>query len=105
MNFNPDPSKQAQESIFFRKIKKPGHPVLIFSNNHVIQTPYQKHLGLSLDEKLNFDENLRHIANKLNTSIGLLSKLQKYLPKRSLVTKYKSYDITNNIIINCYMKT
>ena len=33
MSFNPDPSKQAQEMIFSRKIKKPSHPVSIFNNN------------------------------------------------------------------------
>ena len=75
MSFYSDPSKQAQEVIFSRKIKKPSHPVIIFNNNHVMQTPYQKHLGLILDEKLNFGEHLRYIANKANTSIGLLRKL------------------------------
>ena len=56
MSFNPDPYKQSQEVIFSRKIKKPSHPVLIFNNNQVIKTPYQKHLGIFLDEKLNFAE-------------------------------------------------
>ena len=44
LSFNPDPSKQAQQVIFCRKIKKPSHPVLLFNNNQVIPTPYQKHL-------------------------------------------------------------
>ena len=48
----------------FCKIKKTNHPVLSFKINHVIQTPYQKHFALILDEKLNFDEHLRYIANK-----------------------------------------
>ena len=52
MSFNPDTSKQAQEVIFSRKIRKPNHPVSILNNNHVIQTSYQKHLGLTLDENL-----------------------------------------------------
>ena len=90
MSFNPDPSKQSQEVIFSRKIKKPSHPVLILNNKHVMQTPYQKHLGLTLDEKSNFGEHLRYIANKVNTPIGLLRKLQKSLARRSLVTIYKS---------------
>ena len=90
MSFNPDPFKQAQEVIFSRKIKKPNHPVLIFNNNHVIQTPYQKHLGLVVDEKLNFGEHLRYIANKVNKSTGLPRKLPKCLPRRSLVTIWKS---------------
>ena len=61
MSFNPDPSKEAQEVTFSLKIKKPSHPVLILNNNHVIQTPYQKDIGLILDEKLNFGEHLRYI--------------------------------------------
>ena len=75
MNFNPDPSKQAQEVIFFRKIKKPNHPELIF-NIPVNQTSYQKHLGMFLDNKLNFGEHLKYISNEVNKSIGLLRKLQ-----------------------------
>ena len=65
--------------------------MLIFNNNQVIKTPYQKHLGIFLDEKLNFAELLRYIANKVNTSIGLLRKLQKCLTRRSLVTIYKYF--------------
>ena len=61
--------------LFLRKIKKPSHSVSIFNNDQVIQTPYQKHLGFFLDEKLNFGEHLRYIANKVNTFIGLLRKL------------------------------
>ena len=51
MGFNPDPSNQAHEVIFSRKIKKPSHPDLIFNNNQVIQTPNQRHLGMLVDDK------------------------------------------------------
>ena len=51
MSFNPDLSTEAQEVIFSQKIKKPSHPLLIFNNNQVMQTQYQKHLGFFLDEK------------------------------------------------------
>ena len=91
MSFNPDPSRQAQEVIFSGKIKKPSHPHFIFNNNKVIQTPYQKHLGMFLDNKLNFGEHLKYISNKVNKSIGLLHNLQNSLPRRSLVTTYKSF--------------
>ena len=70
-------SSKLMKLFFPCKTKKPSHPVLIFKNNYVIQTPYQNHLGLILDEKLNFGEHLRYIANKVNTSIGLLRELQK----------------------------
>ena len=55
-----------------------------------MQTPFRKHLGLILDEKLNSGKHLRYIANKVNTSIGPLRKLQKSLPRRSIVTIIKN---------------
>ena len=64
MNFNPDPSKQAQEVIFSRKIKKPNHPELILNKVPVNQTSYENHLGTFLDNKLNFGEHLKYITNK-----------------------------------------
>ena len=45
-NFNPDLSKQAQEVIFSRKLKRATHPPLVFNNNNVSQTYSQKHLGV-----------------------------------------------------------
>ena len=38
-----------------------------------------------LDDKLNFGEHLKYIANKNNKSIGPLRKLKKLLPRRSLL--------------------
>ena len=86
MSFNHDPSRQAQEVIFSRKIKKPNHPELILNNIPVNQTSYQRHLGMFLDNKLNFREHLKYITNKVNKSTGLLRKLQMILWGRSLVT-------------------
>ena len=54
MSFNPDPSKQAQEVIFSHKIQKTCHPFIYFNDKSVKQIPSQKHLGLILDNKLNF---------------------------------------------------
>ena len=59
--------------------------MLIFNNNQEIQTPYQKLFGFALCKKLKFG------AKKINTSIGLLHKLQRVLPVRSLVTRFKSF--------------
>ena len=52
---NPDLSKQSQEVIFSRKIKKMSHPSLVFNNNKVLQISSQKDLGVKLDVKLTFD--------------------------------------------------
>ena len=87
MSFNPDPNKQAQEVIFSRKLKKVCHPPLRFNNN-VSQASSQKHLGLTLDNRLTFDEHLTNVSNKISKTIGLLRKLQNILPRPALLTIY-----------------
>ena len=91
MSFNPDPTKQAQEVIFSRKSQNQTHPSLFFNNSSVIQAPSQKHLGLFLDNRLDFQEHLKIVLNKVNKMIGLLRKLQNVLPRPSLLTIYKSF--------------
>ena len=91
INFNPDPSKQAQEVIFSRKLQKTNHNQVYFDHNSVKQILSQKHLGMYLDTKLNFQEHLNNILSKVNKAIGLLRKLQTFLPRQSLVTVYKAF--------------
>ena len=67
MSFNPDITKQAQEVIFSQKSKKTDHPTVYFNHAPVAHTNCHKHLGMYLDEKLNF---LQHIKEKI--SIGVL---------------------------------
>ena len=91
MSFNPDPSKQAQEVIFFRKHQKISHPSIYFNNNPIESVSSQKHLGMILDTKLNFQEHVKKILTKVNKTIGLLRKLQNILPRESLLTIFKSF--------------
>ena len=60
MNFNPDPSKQAQEVIFPCKLQKSVYPLLHFNNIAVTQSITQKHLGMILDVKLDFQGHLKN---------------------------------------------
>ena len=46
MNFNPDPSKQAQELLFSRKASSKPYPSWNFNDNPVHQVQLQNHLGL-----------------------------------------------------------
>ena len=46
--------------------------MLKLNNNQVIQTPYEIHLIMFLDEKLSFSEHLKYTGKKVNTSIELL---------------------------------
>ena len=91
MSFNSDRSKQAQEVIFSRKTSIQSHPVLTFDNCPVIKTTHHKHLGLILDEKLNFKEHLKEKMFKTLKGIAVLRKLQNIIPRNSLLTIYKSF--------------
>ena len=90
MGFNPDPNKQAQEVLVSRKIQKSSQPSLVF-NNIVTQSFTQKHLGMILDTKLDFQEHLKSIFSKVNKIIDLLRKLHHILPRSPLLTIYKSF--------------
>ena len=52
--------------------------------------PLQKHLRMFLDSKLNFSEHLKTIF-QTNKNIGLLHKIQTFLPRTPLITIYKSF--------------
>ena len=52
VSFNPDRSKQAQEIIFSRKLKKTTHPCLVFSNSNISQINSQKYLRVNLLNKI-----------------------------------------------------
>ena len=54
MLFSPDPSKRAQEVLFSRKTKVQNHRTISLNNIQVQRASCQKHLGLILEEKLNF---------------------------------------------------
>ena len=91
MIFNPDLTKQAQGVIFSRKLNKPVPPNLTFNNSHVSPIESQKHLGLILDNKLNFNEHLKGVLDKISKTVGLIRKFQPILPRFSLLTIYKTF--------------
>ena len=91
MSFNPDVSKQAQEVIFSRKKNISNHPAVFFNNLPINRKSTQKHLGLLLEEKLNFSEHINEKLKKITKSINLLRKLNLALPRCSLLIIYKSF--------------
>ena len=91
MSFNPDPSKQAVEVYFTRRLIQANVPVISFNNTDITSSEYQKHLGLTLDSKLSFNRHLDEKFQKANKGIGLIDRLRKYVPRQSLITLYKSY--------------
>ena len=55
----------------------------------------QKHLGIYLDENLDFSAHLKEKISKANRSIGIIKKVEMKkklkLPKNALLTIYKSF--------------
>ena len=74
MTFNPDLSKQLQEVKFSRKTKKLLHTCLSFNDIPLKDSISQKHLGLTLDVKLNFVKHMKNITQKISETIGLLRR-------------------------------
>ena len=91
MNFNLDPTKQAQELIFSLKVRMINHPPLFFNQNLVPQTSLQKHLGMYSNSKVNFSEHLKSIFQKTNKTMRLLRNLRILLLRAPLITIYKSF--------------
>ena len=91
MSFNPDPSKQAVEVYFSRRLIPPNVPVLSFNNNNIATSEFQNHLGLTLDKKLSFNHHLYGKIKKAKKGIGLMNRFCKHVPRDSLLTLYKSY--------------
>ena len=91
MSFNPDPTKQAIEIYFSKKINQVNIPDIYFNNSAIISSDSHKHLGLTLDPKLTFDHHIREKTLKANKGIGIITRLRAYLPRTSLLTIYKAF--------------
>ena len=91
MSFNPDVSKQVQEVIFSRKKNIKNYPIVSFNNLPINRKSTQKHLGLLLDEKLNFSEHINKKLKKAAKSINLLRKLNLSLRRSAHLIIYKSF--------------
>jgi len=81
MSFNPDPSKQAVEVYFYRKLTPPNVPIISFNNTVIAVCHSQKHLGLILNKKLAFDHYLNEKFLKAHKGIGLMNRLRKISTK------------------------
>ena len=91
MSFNPELLKQAQEVIFTCKLQKKDYPPLYFNDSSVKETCTQKHLGMLLDFRLDFQEHWKSLLKKVNKTVVLLCKFQNILLRSALLTIYKCF--------------
>ena len=83
MEFNPDPTKQANAVLFYCKKSSPNGIVVSKVND-------QKHLGLILDSRLSFEKHINGKIIKAKKIVGILKHLSKFLPLRTLDQMYKA---------------
>ena len=95
MLFNRNPNKQAVGILFSKKREKDNYPPLTFNRDNVQTAINQKHLGLVLDPKLEFNEHISNKTNKCNKIIGTMKKLSLFLSWKTLLTIYKSFVRSN----------
>ena len=62
-----------------------------FNNNAITKCPYQKHLRVVLDFKFDFNIHVQQKIKKCDKIIGLIRKLSISLPRKALLTIYKSF--------------
>ena len=91
ISFNPDQTKQAQEVNISRRNNKTTDPPFFFNNFEIKFSPNQKHLGITLDSKLSFDEQINEKIHQANKGVDQLQILQTILPHTSLLSIYKPF--------------
>ena len=91
MSFNHESSKPVQEVIFTRKLQKKDYPPLYSNDSSVKETCKQKHLGMLLDFRLDFQKHWKSLVKEVNKTVALLHKFQNILPKSALLTIYKCF--------------
>ena len=69
MSFSSEPSKQAQEVVFFGKLRKINYLSSYSKNNPIEQISPQKHLGIILDAKLNLQEHIKNLLTKVKKTL------------------------------------
>ena len=77
--------------VFTRKSHKLAHSPVIFNNVPVQRSSIQKHLGIHLDEELNFNHHVKEKITKGNKGIGVIKKLSNTLSRDALFTIEKSF--------------
>ena len=61
------------------------------NNIQVERASYKKHVGIILDEKLNFKQHVDNAISKINKGRSIMKKLRQSLPWKSLITIYKAF--------------
>ena len=59
--------------------------------NNLISVSNTKFLGVIIDSKLNWSDHITYIKNKMSKSIGILTKIRRFLNQKTLRNLYFSF--------------
>ena len=96
MLFNVEKTK---EVIFSSKRSKPQHAPLKLDSEAIARKTEHKHLGMILDENLNFKSHIREAILKARSGIGMIKLLSNYVSRNVLDQIYKLYTVLDLISI------
>ena len=88
MKFNPDPNKNSH---FSNRTNKDSSLFVTFNSSKDEIISSQKHVGLIVDKRVNFNEHLESKINKCYKIIGFLKTLSNKLPRDPLLRILKSF--------------
>ena len=88
LHSNPEQIYYEVNYIYF--IVDVNFPDISIGNNTINETSVTKFLGIHIDKKLNFVNHITEKSKKVAKSIGLLYKLNPFLPETILKTLYTS---------------
>ena len=83
-------NKDKTKYILFSYNKNIKLPKIKIGNNVILETSVTKFLGIHIDKNLTFKHHINEISIKLSKTIGLLFKLNKFLPHNILKIIYQS---------------
>ena len=92
MSVSSDPLKN-KKLYFHGEEKENHHPDVVFNGNPAIESSYQKHLGIFLNSKFEFDEHIEGIPDKTSKSNWSYSPALIFFTARSSII-YKYFVIT-----------
>ena len=66
------------------------HPTLLLEVGDINSTDQIKFLEVTLDKNVNFKQHIIAVLNKMSKSVGVMYRLNQYLPSQTLLSIYYS---------------
>ena len=88
VTFNP---AKTESLLLSRKINKPDHPSLYLNDVRIEEVNTHKHLGVYLSQRLDWQNHVEYITDKVSTRLNLLRSLKFTLDRNSLQKIYFTF--------------